>query len=190
MLTWQRRRLRKTSGMVPDNIIEATLADIPRIQAMAEIVFRHTYREILTPQQMEYMMDWMYSTSNLRLQMQEQGHHYLLMTSPQGQDIGYSSYNLEKENSDYWQFHLQKIYVLPNLQGHGLGKLLFKATEQAMQQMSNHHPLRFELNVNRTNRAVTFYEHMGMHCDRQGDFPIGNGFYMNDFIMAKELPAL
>jgi len=25
---------------------------------------------------------------------------------------------------------------------------------------------------------------MGMQKDRQGDFPIGNGFYMNDYIMA------
>ena len=35
--------------------------------------------------------------------------------------------------------------------------------------------------------AVDFYEHMGMHKDRTGDFPIGNGFYMNDYIMAKEI---
>ena len=48
-------------------------------------------------------------------------------------------------------------------------------------------PCVMELNVNRDNKAVTFYEHMGMHKDRQGDFPIGNGFFMNDYIMAMDL---
>ena len=45
-------------------------------------------------------------------------------------------------------------------------------------------PCVMELNVNRNNKALRFYERMGMHKDREGDFPIGNGFYMNDYIMA------
>ena len=44
-----------------------------------------------------------------------------------------------------------------------------------------------ELNVNRENRAIRFYEHMGMHKARQGDFSIGNGYFMNDYIMSMEL---
>ena len=30
-------------------------------------------------------------------------------------------------------------------------------------------------------------KHMGMHKASQGDFPIGNGYFMNDFIMAMEV---
>lgn len=48
-------------------------------------------------------------------------------------------------------------------------------------------PARVELNVNRHNPAVAFYEHMGMHKDREGDFDIGHGYFMNDYIMAMEL---
>lgn len=44
-----------------------------------------------------------------------------------------------------------------------------------------------ELNVNRNNKALHFYEHMGMKKLREGDFPIGNGYYMNDYIMGKEI---
>ena len=44
-----------------------------------------------------------------------------------------------------------------------------------------------ELNVNRNNPAVAFYEKMGMHKASQGDFHIGNGYYMNDYIMAMEI---
>ena len=30
-------------------------------------------------------------------------------------------------------------------------------------------------------------KHMGMHKASQGDFPIGNGYYMNDYIMTLEV---
>ena len=41
-------------------IRKATLEDIEMINRLAWIVFPHTYKEILSPEQMEYMMDWMY----------------------------------------------------------------------------------------------------------------------------------
>ena len=44
-----------------------------------------------------------------------------------------------------------------------------------------------ELHVNRHNQALGFYEHQGMRKLRQGDYPIGQGFYMNDYIMGLEL---
>ncbi len=44
-----------------------------------------------------------------------------------------------------------------------------------------------ELNVNRNNKALQFYEHMGMRKLREGDFPIGNGYYMNDYIMGLDI---
>ena len=44
-------------------------------------------------------------------------------------------------------------------------------------------PCLMELNVNRNNKALHFYEKMGMRKLREGDFPIGNGYYMNDYIM-------
>lgn len=48
-------------------------------------------------------------------------------------------------------------------------------------------PARIELNVNRYNNAVSFYEHLGMHKARTGDFPIGHGYFMNDYIMAMDM---
>ena len=44
-----------------------------------------------------------------------------------------------------------------------------------------------ELNVNRNNPAINFYSRFGFKILRQGDFHIGNGFYMNDYIMGLEL---
>ena len=55
-------------------IKKATTNDIQLINEMAQIVFPATYREILSKEQLDYMMDWMYSPKNLRKQMEEEGH--------------------------------------------------------------------------------------------------------------------
>ena len=70
-------------------IKKATTNDIQLINEMAQIVFPATYREILSKEQLDYMMDWMYSPKNLRKQMEEEGHIYyicLLYTSPSPRD--------------------------------------------------------------------------------------------------------
>lgn len=42
-------------------IKKATTNDIQLINEMAQIAFPATYREILSKEQLDYMMDWMYS---------------------------------------------------------------------------------------------------------------------------------
>ena len=38
-------------------------------------------------------------------------------------------------------------------------------------------------------RALHFYERMGMRKLREGDFPIGDGYYMNDYIMGLDIKS-
>lgn len=160
---------------------KATLDDCQLIHDMAWQVFPATYKGLITPEQCDFMMEWMYSLPNLKKQMTEEGHVYLLALKD-GEPVGYVSVQQQGDNL----FHLQKIYVLPSAQGFHVGRYLF---EQAERYIKSVHPApcRMELNVNRGNRAVGFYEHMGMRKDRQGDFSIGHGFYMNDYIMTKDL---
>lgn len=161
-------------------IRKATKDDCQQIRQLAEQIFPATYKEIISQEQIDFMMDWMYSISNLNKQMDD-GHIYFLAyreTAP----VGYVS--VEQQNKDL--FHLQKIYVLGSEQGTGCGKFLFA---EAVKYIKTVHPApcTMELNVNRENRAIRFYEHMGMHKARQGDFSIGNGYFMNDYIMSMEL---
>ena len=162
-------------------IRKATTNDIALIHQMAWVVFPHTYHIILTPEQIDYMMEWMYSEKSLQKQMKEDGHIYYLAFKDD-EPAGYLSIQPEGEHV----FHLQKIYVLPSFQGMNLGKLLF---EQAIQAIKELHPApcQMRLNVNRQNKALTFYEKMGMTKLDEGDFPIGNGFYMNDYIMGLDI---
>ena len=59
-------------------IKKATTADIPLINKLAWNVFPETYKDILSHEQIEYMMDWMYSIENLHKQMEKEGHIYYI----------------------------------------------------------------------------------------------------------------
>ena len=188
------------------HISKASGEDIMCIHDMAQVVFRHTYREILSPEQMEYMMDWMYSPANLQKQLDE-GHVYYIAYRD-GKPCGYVSVQPEGIADDgRLLFHLQKIYVLPSEQGHGLGRALFdRAVAHVREAVLAREVVhvrevaggcvegcvegcgaRIELNVNRNNPSIGFYHHLGLRILRQGDFHIGNGFYMNDYIMGLEV---
>ena len=56
----------------------ATMADIGLIRQMAATAFPATYRHILSPLQLDYMMEWMYSEDSLRRQMECEGHVYFV----------------------------------------------------------------------------------------------------------------
>lgn len=164
------------------NIREAGLVDIPAIRAIAEVAFRDTYREILSPGQMEYMMEWMYSEESLKKQMTEEGNRFFIID-----DVGYVSFRpdgMTEEGVD--RFHLEKLYVLPTCQGAGIGRKLFDKVVMEVKALSGGNAA-LELNVNRYNKALQFYEHIGMYRAQCGDFPIGNGYYMNDYVMRIDL---
>jgi len=163
------------------DIKQATIEDIPVIRSMALVVFPKTYEDILTSDQIDYMMEWMYSEESLLRQMDEGGHIYYVAYR-EDEPAGYLSIQPEGEHV----YHLQKLYILPSFQGMHLGRLLF---EQAIAAIKALHPApcQMRLNVNRHNKALAFYQKMGMKMVDEGDFPIGNGYYMNDYIMGLDI---
>ena len=166
-------------------IIQATADDIPVIESMAGIAFRHTYRDILSTEQIEYMMEWMYSTASLEKQLLS-GHRFFIARY-NNTPCGYMSIQKERAVDDTTVYHLHKLYVMPELQGSGTGNQLFDTACQYAREDRTTPKARIELNVNRSNKAIGFYLKRGMKIFSEGDFPIGSGYYMNDYIMSLEL---
>lgn len=167
-------------------VYQATLKDIPVIQKIAQLTFPVTYRDIITPEQNNFMMEMMYSTESLTRQMTED-HHTYLIACLDGKPVGYVSVQpLTEKEGELDVVELQKIYVLPDCQGKHLGQFLFEEAEKFIRKI-HPSPCIIELHVNRHNKALGFYEHQGMRKVRQGDYPIGHDFFMNDYIMGKEL---
>ena len=153
--------------------------DILSIRNLAQVTFPATYSSIISAEQIDFMMDMMYSETVLRREL-EGGITYLMLLTD-GTPAGFVSFG---KQDDKGLFHLHKIYLLPDFQGLGYGREMFLEAEKEMRKQGAR---AFELYVNRHNKALDFYKKMGMRIDRSGDFDIGGGFYMNDFIMRKEL---
>lgn len=163
------------------NIIEATEKHIHIIKSLSDIIWPSTFSDILSSEQISYMMEMMYSSDSLKKQMNELNHHYLI-AEKDGEYLGFISYEENYKKSNITKIH--KIYVLPSLHGAGVGRYLIDAVSKIAK---NNHNNELTLNVNRYNKAIGFYKHMGFEVVTSEDIDIGNGFLMQDYIMNKAL---
>jgi GNAT superfamily N-acetyltransferase len=159
-------------------IREATAADIHLIHTLAHAVWPITYENILSSVQLQYMLKMIYSEAALQKQFNE-GHHFLIVEED-GIAVAFADYSLLKNDV----YKLNKIYVLPDQQGKGTGKFLVDAVIDKVKQAN---ALSLLLNVNRHNKAKAFYEYLGFKVIGEEDIDIGEGFFMNDYVMQLNL---
>lgn len=160
-------------------IRHASPEDITLIRSMALQVWPQTYAHILTQQQINYMLDKMYSEKALRDQMDKQ--HQFIIVYNAGIPVGFASYNQIEPGT----YKLQKIYILPKQQGKGTGRFII---DQVIRDILPQGAHALQLNVNRFNEAKNFYEKLGFKIIREEDIDIGHNFFMNDYVMEKPLP--
>jgi GNAT superfamily N-acetyltransferase len=154
--------------------------DLSVIRSLAERTWPLTYGDIISLEQINYMLSKMYSDDELLSQLQ-QGHVFLI-ASDEKEDVGFAGFSLI--NADEHLYKLHKLYVLPVAQGAGLGRLLLMEVLENVKQQGGQ---SLALNVNRENDAFYFYEKMGFQIKKAVDLDIGNGFYMNDYVMLKDI---
>jgi RsiW-degrading membrane proteinase PrsW (M82 family)/ribosomal protein S18 acetylase RimI-like enzyme len=159
-------------------IRHASKSDVELIRTLSLQIWPKTYGQILSQHQIKYMMQKMYSEHALKQQMEE-GHQFIIVYNL-GVPIGFASYG-EIEPSIY---KLHKLYLLPRQQGRGSGKFVI---EQVIIDIKPKGAVALRLNVNRDNQAKGFYEKLGFHVIRTEDIDIGNGYFMNDFVMERIL---
>lgn len=159
----------------------ATPADFASIRDIAHRTWPVTFGKILTPSQIAYMLDMMYSDAALREQVGQLGHRFLLAEDDAGTPVAYASYQLHYTAATT---RLHKLYVLPEWQGHGLGRALAKTVETAARDAGD---TVIRLDVNRDNAATGFYEHTGFTKVGEAVTDIGNGFVMDDFVYERAI---
>jgi len=156
----------------------ATVEDIFSIQYIAFSTWPVAYSAILSQEQLDYMLDLFYNENSLKEQMGS-GHTFLIAEFNH-EAIGFASYNLIAEHT----YKLQKIYVLPTIQQKGSGKILLLEVIDRVKTLG---AKKLQLNVNRHNKALLFYEKMGFVIIKEDDIDLGHDFYMNDYVMEKDL---
>jgi len=156
---------------------KAKEADLHIIQAIGTTTYGPTYIPLLGQEQVDYMLNKFYSIAALRQQLIE-GHIFVIAENG-GKDIGFTSYS-RLDDDGRLAVKLHKLYVLPEAHGKGLGKLLMNEVRDKAIEMG---AKALILNVNRYNKALDFYERAGFKIKETVDIEIGNGFFMNDYIL-------
>ena len=160
-------------------IRQAGLQDLPAIKQLAYEIWPLAYGTILSADQLDYMLALIYDLEALGRQM-DAGHQFLLAEN-NALPVGFASFSVY-EAPDLYKLH--KIYVKQDTQGTGLGSILLDTVKKLAKEQGGNQLL---LNVNRQNSARLFYEKKGFRIIREEDIDIGEGYWMNDYVMQTEL---
>lgn len=155
--------------------------ELNKVQSIAHRTWPSTFANILNPEQIEYMLNWMYDLKMLESQL-EKGHTFLL-AEENGGELGFAGFELNHSEGPKAKLH--KIYLLPEAQGKGAGKALILEVAGRARKAGQKSLL---LNVNKYNqKAIDFYLKMGFQEIYKEVIDIGNGYVMDDVVMELNL---
>ena len=154
-------------------------ADIPLLRDLAQRIWRECYPGIITPEQIEFMLGWMYSEDEIRRQLAE-GIPWAIAGSA-GAPVGYLSWQREDDG----RVKISKLYVLPQHQGQGIGRQMIEHIAAHARAVGA--PAMW-MQVNKRNtRAIGAYLKAGFRIEKEAVFDIGGGFVMDDYLMARRV---
>lgn len=139
------------------------------------------YISIIGAEQVAYMLELFYNEDTIVQQIKTGEQTYILLEED-GRPVGFAAYSPRAEHTGIYKLH--KLYCISTLHGKGYGRMLLEGVEKKARATG---ATRLELNVNRHNPAKTFYEKMGYAIAYEEDIDIGKGYWMNDYVMGKDL---
>ena len=147
------------------------------VQSIANQTWPSTFANILSTEQIDYMLHWMYDQPQLESQV-ERGHTFLI-AEENGTAIGFAGFELFYLEESKSKLH--KLYLLPSYHGKGIGKALLQEVARRMREAGQQ---SLTLNVNNDNqKAIDFYRSQGFVEVYKEVIDIGNGFVMDDVVM-------
>lgn len=152
----------------------SSVEDIALIHKLAVSVWNDHYPAIIGQNQVDYMLGKMYSYDTLHAQISEAYQHFYIILS-ENNPIGFIA--IEPKSAK--ELFIQKFYILSNIQNKGSGTRAFEQLRLCYPETDE-----IRLQVNRQNfKAINFYFKLGFTIEKVADFDIGDGYFMNDFIM-------
>jgi ribosomal protein S18 acetylase RimI-like enzyme len=105
-----------------------------------------------------------------------------LLAKEENVALDFASYEHHYNQKAVTRIH--KIYILPQTQGKGIGKLLIDTIGNLAKKNQS---IALSLNVNRSNNALIFYKKIGFEIVGEEDIELEHGYLMEDYIMEKQL---
>ena len=146
---------------------------LPIVKDLAYAIWPSAYGEILSSEQLNYMLDNFYSVENLENQMNVGQIFELLIED--NKVVGFVAYEFNCKETGLLKIH--KIYLLPETQGKGFGKFMI---DEVIKIAKNNNQNGVFLNVNKYNKAQFFYQKLGFVITKEEVIDIGNNYIMDD----------
>jgi GNAT superfamily N-acetyltransferase len=158
-----------------------TEQDFDTVARLADTIWRGHYGTMISMTQIDYMLDGRYTAENLRRYI-DSDVRWMRVLWVDGEAAGYCSWSLGA-NPD--EVKLEQLYLLPEHKGKGLGGLMMRAVEDACRTLGR--PVLY-LTVNKGNvDSIAIYRKSGFEVREEAVFDIGNGYVMDDYVMAKRM---
>lgn len=171
------------AGMVDAGISISPVrdADIAPVCALAREIWVQHYPGIITVKQIEYMLAQRYSPDAIRAQLQA-GEAWWDKLEAHGELCGFASY---ERGARARAMKLDKLYVHQLFRGRGYGAALIDHVAKAARQQGMDN---LYLQVNKYNHgSVAAYLRTGFAVEKTVKVDIGNGFFMDDYVMEKDV---
>jgi ribosomal protein S18 acetylase RimI-like enzyme len=165
----------------PCAIVAGTRDDIPAVRRLAEVVWRAYYPGIVPLPQIDYMLARGYSDDALAKFVRDE--RAGLALARVGSDlVGFAAWHRAGEPATT---KLDKLYVSMSAHGRGIGRALIAHVEDAARRDGARTLI---LNVAKRNvKAIAAYQGCGFSTREATVVDIGNGFFMDDYVMVKGL---
>ena len=156
-------------------------ADIAPVCALAREIWMQHYPGIITVRQIEYMLAQRYSPDAIRMQLHASAAWWDKL-EVRGELCGFASY---QRGTTARAMKLDKLYVHQLARGKGYGAALIDHVTEAARRRGMDH---LTLQVNKYNHgSVAAYLRVGFSVAKTVKADIGNGFFMDDYVMEKEV---
>jgi diamine N-acetyltransferase len=165
-------------------VLAAERGDLGEIAWLAGVTWRAHYPGIISPGQIEYMLERIYREEELARELAA-GTVYLRLVEEGDGLAGFASYGPPLPGGDC---KLHKLYVHPERQRRGHGRRLVEEVAQRAAAGGSRHLV---LTVNKRNeQALRAYEKYGFSRRAEVVVEIGGGFVMDDYVMSKALDPI
>lgn len=140
----------------------ATEKDVEKIQSIAEVTWHKTYAGVIPESNQDHIISVWYSTTGLKESLLREDSRFLVAETG-GEVVGFAQFSMRPDA----QAQLSRIYVLPDIQGKGAGRLLLK---DGLNWLKQKQVRELRVIVGRENRIGRgFYEATGFRWLRDFD---------------------
>jgi len=148
--------------------------EIEELSKLATKIVREHYDPIIGVDQNTYMLNLFQSSNGIKLQINNGYAIYWAIF--EGKKVGYFEYKPIDG-----KMYLNKLYVDKAYRGN---KISVSILDFIIKDTKNHNMSKIFLNVNKHNDlAISIYKHFGFEKIREECNDIGNGYYMDDYVL-------